>query len=186
MLEDGKSLVVGVTEKDQWRELKKAAVTIAPDQLVALEFSAVGDVLSVSLDGKPVVEEIHDTTYRSGSPGLAVTKGVTLFKDIQVKVLRGEEEIATSSPSRRRSRERVLGLRRSRASQGLSGAKTTVSRPAKIPRRPKLVRRTGGASGYGPGYRLEPERGSNRDGSWGRIGPLVGPRRTPAEGFARA
>ena len=95
VLEDGKTLVVGVTEKDQWRELKKAAVSIGPDQLVALEFSAVGDVLSVSLDGKQVVE-VRDTTYRSGSPGLAVTKGVTLFKDIQVKVLRGEEEIATS------------------------------------------------------------------------------------------
>lgn len=100
VLEDGKSLVVGVTEKDQWRELQTAAVSIAPDQLVALEFSAVGDVLSVSLDGKQIIE-VRDTTHRSGSPGLAVTKGVTLFKDIQVKVLRGEEEIVqgTAKPS---------------------------------------------------------------------------------------
>ena len=114
VLEDGKTLVVGVTEKDQWRELKKAAVSIGPDQLVALEFSAVGDVLSVSLDGKQVVE-VRDTTYRSGSPGLAVTKGVTLFKDIQVKVLRGKKRLPPAATSQRRSRERVLGLRRSRA-----------------------------------------------------------------------
>jgi hypothetical protein len=92
VLEDGRTLVVGVTEKDQWRELKTAAVSIGPDQSVALEFSAVGDVLSVSLDGKQVFE-VRDTTHRSGSPGLAVTQGVTRFKDIQVKVLRGEEDI---------------------------------------------------------------------------------------------
>ena len=86
----------------------------------------------MSLDGKPVVE-VRDTTYRSGSPGLAVTKGVTLFKDIQVKVLRGEEEIATSSqePAKIAGSEcwGCEGRGRLRASH----AKTTVSRPAKIP-----------------------------------------------------
>ena len=132
VLEDGKSLVVGVTEKDQWRELKKAAVSIGPDQLVALEFSAVGDMLSVSLDGKPVVE-VRDTTYRSGSPGLAVTKGVTLFKDIQVKVLRGEEEIATSGDEPAKSAGASAGVAKVAGVSGPLSAKAIVSRPAKIP-----------------------------------------------------
>jgi formylglycine-generating enzyme required for sulfatase activity len=89
-LEDGSKLVLGVTEGGKWRELKSAPVTVAADQPLALEFSAVGNVLTVSLNGKPAIE-VKDSTHSYGSPGLAATDGATVFRDVDVKVVRPKE-----------------------------------------------------------------------------------------------
>ena len=90
VLEDGTKLVVGVTEGDQWRELKSAPVTVAADQPLALEFSAVGNVLTVLVNGKPAIE-VQDSTHTYGAPGLAATDGATVFRGIDVKVVRPKE-----------------------------------------------------------------------------------------------
>jgi serine/threonine protein kinase len=90
VLEDGTKLVVGVTEGDKWRELKSAPVTVAADQPLALEFSAVGNVLTVLLNGKPAIE-VQDSTHTYGAPGLAATDGATVFRDVDVKVVRPKE-----------------------------------------------------------------------------------------------
>jgi len=90
VLEDGTKLVLGVTEGEKWRELKSAPVTVAAGQPLALEFAAVGNVLTVSLNGKPAIE-VQDSTHSYGAPGLAATDGATTFRNVDVKVVRRKE-----------------------------------------------------------------------------------------------
>ncbi len=90
VLDDGSKLVLGVTEGDKWRELKSTPVTVAADQPVAFEFSVVGKVLTVLLNGKPAIE-VQDRTHSYGAPGLAAMDDVTVFKDVDIKVVRDKE-----------------------------------------------------------------------------------------------
>ncbi len=90
VLENGNRLVVGVTEGEKWRELKSVPVNVPVGQPLDLEFSAVGDLLTVFLNGKPAIE-VRDSTHRYGSPGLAATDGTTVFQNADVKVMRGKE-----------------------------------------------------------------------------------------------
>ncbi|MCY2995819.1 MAG: SUMF1/EgtB/PvdO family nonheme iron enzyme, partial [Planctomycetota bacterium] len=99
VLEDGKKLVIGVTEGGKWRELKSAPITVSRDQPLALEFSAVGDVLTLCLNGKPTIE-VRDATHRYGSPGLAVVNGTMVFNAVVVKVLRGRDDKLAKSPDK--------------------------------------------------------------------------------------
>ncbi len=98
VLEDGSKVVVGVTEGEKWRELKSAPVTVAAGQPLALEFSAVGNLLTVSLNGKPAIE-VQDGTHSYGSPGLAATDGRTVFRDVDVKVMREKEVGLAKTPA---------------------------------------------------------------------------------------
>ena len=96
VLENGSRLVVGVTEGEKWRELKSVPVDIPAGQPLVLEFSAIGNVLTVLLNGKPAIE-VQDGTHSYGSPGLAATEGTTVFKDVQLNVVRGKEVEAAKS-----------------------------------------------------------------------------------------
>ncbi|MCY2990988.1 MAG: hypothetical protein NTY19_24395, partial [Planctomycetota bacterium] len=138
MLEDGQKVTVGMTEGDKWRELKSAPVSVPRDKSLALQFSAVGDVLTVSLNGKPAVE-VRDTTHRSGVPGLAAAKGATVFEDVEVKVLTRP----SSTPG-----ELASGAPHSRGPDLQSGQDSLKDRPRN--------ERTRAASGNSPkNYELE-------------------------------
>ena len=89
VLENGSRLVVGVTEGEKWRELKSVPVDVPAGQPLVLEFSAVGNLLTVLLNGKPAIE-VQDATHSYGSPGLAAGDGTTVFKDVQVNAAQGQ------------------------------------------------------------------------------------------------
>jgi len=99
VLENGSRLVVGVTEGEEWRELKSVPVDVPAGQPLVLEFSAVGNLLTVLLNGKPAIE-VQDATYSYGSPGLAAGDGTTVFKDIRVNAARGQEPGLAKTPEK--------------------------------------------------------------------------------------
>ena len=99
--------MVGVTEGEKWRELKSVPVDVPAGQPLVLEFSAVGNLLTVLLNGKPAIE-VQDATYSYGSPGLAAGDGATVFKDVQVNAARGKNQ---NWPRLQRSRQHPSPLR---------------------------------------------------------------------------
>ena len=57
------------------------------EDFVELEFAAIGDALTVSVDGESILE-VKDSTLTRGGVKLSATSGKALFRDIEVKVLK--------------------------------------------------------------------------------------------------
>ena len=64
-----------------------------PGEFFNFEFSAIGDMLTVSVDGQPLLVA-HDTTHSEGMAAVGVCGGSGLFKDVAVRIPSKESLVA--------------------------------------------------------------------------------------------
>jgi serine/threonine protein kinase len=92
--DDGKGYTIGIIkayEDDQgfhWEALRNVANPIpglVVDDFFEMAFSAVGDHLFVTVNGKRAVE-VHDSSFQEGAPVLWSWECRAVFKDIEVKI----------------------------------------------------------------------------------------------------
>jgi hypothetical protein len=77
---------LGMMSQEGWTGFGRIELAEDPGGFCELTFAAVGDTLILYVNGEELMRR-RDTTYKSGSPGIATAPGRSQFKDIEVKVL---------------------------------------------------------------------------------------------------
>jgi len=80
-------VILGKMDGHRWEELARAAATIDADRPQRLEIEAVGDQISVSLNGGKRMA-VTDDTYAGGAIGLRVVDTHAVFSDLVVRPAR--------------------------------------------------------------------------------------------------
>ncbi len=70
-----------------WKDLKKYSAPHNYNQGFEFAFAAVGDTLTILINRQPVME-VRDPTFTEGSPGLSACKGTSLFRDVEIQILK--------------------------------------------------------------------------------------------------
>jgi len=91
------AILVRSTPGNNWLEVKRVRVPIAPDQWHAVQFSARGNALNVRLDGNEILAAT-DSVLPAGRVGLGTSQGQVSFRSIKiVKAFTNERQITDAA-----------------------------------------------------------------------------------------